>query len=89
MFATPAERLALRASNSSFDPCPFVVRFEKGRRQSELAADDADHAMAISAQWISAGANYVEIFRVLHDGTLNPTIGAHGTLQLEASSTRK
>lgn len=78
MFASASDRLALRASNSSFDPCPFVVRFEKNGRQSEISADDIDHALTLNASWIEKGASYVEIFRVLPDGSLNPTIGAHG-----------
>lgn len=77
MFASAADRIALRASQSSFDPCPFVVQFEKAGRQSELAADDVDHALTLQRSWIDKGADYVEIFRVLHDGTLNPTIGAY------------
>lgn len=81
MFASASDRLALRAGNTSFDPCPFVVRIEKAGRRSELCADDVDHALALSGSWIEKGANYVEVFRVLHDGTLNPTIGAHGALE--------
>lgn len=77
MFASASDRLALRASNSSFDPCPFVVRFEKNGRQSELACDSVDHALEVNKQWIDAGAEYVEIFRVLHDGELNPTLGGY------------
>lgn len=77
MFASAADRIALRASQALFDPCPFVVQFEKAGRQSELAADDVDHALTLQRSWIDKGADYVEIFRVLHDGTLNPTIGAY------------
>lgn len=80
MFASASDRIALRASNSSFDPCPFVVRFEKNGRQSELCADDIDHALTLSGHWVSNGANYVEVFRVLDDGSLNPTIGSVGAL---------
>lgn len=79
MFASNADRLALRNSNASFG-LDFVVRFEKNGRQSELTADDIDHALTLSGQWIASGANYVEIFRVLDDGSLNATIGAHGEL---------
>lgn len=75
-YATDAERKELKA-NSSFDGCAFVVRFEKAGRESELVADDIDHALTLNAQWIASGASYVEIFRVLDDGSLNPTIGAH------------
>lgn len=77
MFASPADRVALRESNLAFDTCPFVVRFVKGERESELVADDIDHALQIQRSWIDKGASYVEIFRVLYDGTLNPTIGAY------------
>ena len=80
MFASVSDRKALLDSNTSFNACAFVVRFEKNGRQSELVADDVDHALALSGEWIKNGANYVEIFRVLSDGTLNPTIGAHGEL---------
>lgn len=76
MFASDADRLALRASSRDF-PLDFVVRFTKNGRDSELTADDCDHALTLQAHWIDRGAEYVEIFRVLHDGTLNPTIGAH------------
>lgn len=76
MFASPSDRLALRNSQLSFG-LDFVVQFEKNGRQSELCADDIDHALTLQKQWIDAGSDYVEIFRVLHDGTLNPTIGAY------------
>lgn len=75
MFASNAERLALR--NTSQPKLTFVVRFTKNGRDSELAAESIGHALAINGQWIKAGAEYVEIFRVLKDGSLNPTIGAH------------
>lgn len=78
MFASVSDRLALRNSNIAFDACPFVVRFEKNGRQSEITADDVDHALTLNKQWIDADANYVEIFRVLSDGTLKATLGAHG-----------
>lgn len=80
MFASNADRLALRNSNASFDACPLVIRFEKNGRQSELCADDVDHALSINAQWIASDANYVETFRVLDDGSLKPTLGAHGAV---------
>lgn len=80
MFASNEDRKALLDSNVAFNACPFVVRFEKAGRQSELVADDIDHALELQASWIDKGANYVEIFRVLHDGSLNPTIRAHGEL---------
>ncbi len=77
-YATSKERFDMIV-NSTFDnPCPFVVRFEKGGRESELIADDIDHALNIQKSWIDKGASYVEIFRVFeYDGSLNPTIGAY------------
>ncbi len=63
-YATNKERFDLIV-NSTFDnPCPFVVRFEKNERQSELVADDIDHALDLQKSWIDKGADYVEIFRV-------------------------
>ena len=76
MFASNSDRLALRASNALFDACPFVVRFTKNGRDSELACDDIDHALAVNAQWVDNGAEYVELFRVLDDGSLKATLGA-------------
>lgn len=75
MFASNADRLA--ALTTSQPKLQFVVRFTKNGRDSELAAESIGHALAINAQWIESGAEYVEIFRVLKDGSLNPTIGAH------------
>lgn len=74
MFASSSDRLSLRAQGHKL---PFVVRFEKNGRESELACDNLSHALAVNAQWVESGAQYVEIFRVLADGELNPTIGAH------------
>lgn len=76
MFASNNDRLALRASNASFDACPFVVRFTKNGRDSEIACDDLEHALAVNAQWIQSGAEYVELFRVNEDGSLKATLGA-------------
>jgi len=76
MFASASDRLAVRASGVKV---PFVVRFVKNGRESELAAESVGHALALNAQWIEAGSEYVEIFRVMLDGSLNPTIGAHRT----------
>lgn len=73
-YASNEERKALNTSDFSLE---YVVRFEKNDRQSELQADDIDHALTLQKQWIDSGASYVEIFRVLHDGELNPTIGAY------------
>lgn len=75
MFASNDDRLALR--NSSDFGLDVVVRFAKDDRESELCADDIDHALTLQKQWIDAGAHYVEIFRVEADGSLAPTIGAY------------
>lgn len=77
MFATNEERFALRTDNDF--GLDFVVRFTKNGRESEIACDDIDHALAVNAQWIERGAEYVELFRVLNDGSLKATIGAHRT----------
>lgn len=79
MAFSSTEELKSYRENTDF-PAHFVVRFEKDGRQSDLAADDIDHALTLSGEWIKNGANYVEVFRLLDDGTLNPTIGAHGAL---------
>lgn len=76
MFASPSDRLLLRNSSPSFG-LDYVVQFIKDGRESELCADDIDHALTLQKQWIDAGSSYVEIFRVLCDGTLNATIGAY------------
>lgn len=56
----------------------FVVQFSTSHvNENELDADSVGHALTLQKAWIDAGASYVEIFRVLHDGTLNPTIGGH------------
>ena len=77
-YASDADRKALIETSIGFNMCPFVVRFEKNERKSELVADNIDHALLLQKQWIDAGASYVEIFRVFeYDGKLNPTIGAY------------
>lgn len=76
MFASIQDRLDLRASNASFDACPFVVRFTKNGRDSEIACDDLEHALEVNAQWIESGSEYVELFRVNEDGSLKSTLGA-------------
>lgn len=76
-FASVSDRLALIEANPAFG-LQFVVRIEKNGRQSEFQADDIDHALELSGAWIkNHEADYVEIFRVLHDGSLNPTIGPY------------
>lgn len=77
-YATNEERKALIETSIGLNMCPFVVRFQKGSRSSELVADDIEHALTLQKQWIDAGASYVEIFRVFeYDGSLNPTIGPY------------
>lgn len=76
-YASVSDRLALIGNSTlGLQNCPFVVRFEKAGRQSELVADDIDHALTLQAHWIERGSDYVEIFRVLPNGEINPTIGA-------------
>lgn len=75
-FATDQERKELKEANDF--GLDFVVRFRKAGRESELCADDIEHALNIQGHWINSGASYVEIFRVLDDGSLNPTIGPYG-----------
>lgn len=77
-YATDAERKQLIESSIAFNACSFVVRFKKRERESELIADDIEHALTLQKHWIDRGAEYVEIFRVFeHDGKLNPTIGPY------------
>jgi len=74
-FASPAERLAFNNTSFTLD---FVVQVRKGERESEFVADDLDHALTLSGQWLNVhNAEYVEIFRVNEDGTLIATIGAN------------
>lgn len=76
-FATASERLALIASNSTFNACPFVVRVRTVRGESELACDDFEHAFDTAHDWKRRGAEYVEMFRVSEcDGSLFGGIGA-------------
>lgn len=83
-FATDQERLELREADSTFG-LDFVVRFSTSRGDSELTAESIDHALEIQHEWIKRGAHYVEIFRVLHDGSLNPTIGPYDPDQMRDS----
>lgn len=75
-YATDTERLELVNANLAFG-LQFVVRVEKTGRQSELPADDVDHALALSGAWLTAhGADYVEVFRVdQNTGALIATLG--------------
>lgn len=76
-FASSSDRIALRASiEASGFVLDYVIRVRKGEREDEIACDDIDHALTLSGHWLKTmGASYVEIFRVLHDGSLNPTLG--------------
>jgi hypothetical protein len=76
-FATDSERFALIQDSVSFG-LPFVVRIRKGERESELTADDFEHAYDLAMSWKHThGAEYVEILRVCeHDGSLYGGIGA-------------
>ena len=76
-FASCSDRLKLRAATeSSGFTLDYVIRVGNGHREDEIVCDDIDHALTLSAHWINVmQADYVEIFRVLHDGTLNPTLG--------------
>lgn len=77
-YATDAERKEVVDSVCDFNACPFVVRFAKGERESELIADDIDHALTLQKTWIDLGSHYVEIFRVNEtDGSLITTIGPY------------
>lgn len=76
-YATNEDRQLLKASVVAFDACPFVVRVEKNDRQSEIVADDVDHALSIQKSWIDNDASYIEIFRVADDGSIKATIGAY------------
>ena len=56
----------------------FVVQFSTSHiNENEIDADSVGHALTLQKSWIDKGASYVEIFRVLRDGTLNPTIGGY------------
>lgn len=74
MFATNEERFALKNANDF--GLDFVVRIRVGERESEIACDDLEHALDTNGAWVNQlGADYVEIFRVLDDGSLKPTLG--------------
>lgn len=76
-YATPSERVQLRAdSEAAGFPYVYTLLIEKDGRQSEFPCDDIGDALDLSDAWFKDhGAEYVEIFRVLDDGTLNPTRG--------------
>ena len=74
-FATNAQRLLL--IKHSIYPPEFSVQIEaRNGSELELTADDIDHALAMSGDWLKRGARWVEVFRVNpHDGSLIPTLG--------------
>lgn len=75
-YATNDERYELIQSNTSFNPCPFVVRFKTKMGESEIACDDFEHAFDTAQSWREKGASYVEMFRVNPcDGSLYGGIG--------------
>jgi len=71
-YATNEERKALKDMTANgIDNLPFVVRFKKGERENELQAEDFDHAFNLYSTWYKdPDVEYVEVFRVLHDGSL-------------------
>lgn len=77
-FASPSERLALRASvEASGFVLDVVLQVRKNGRESEIACDDIEHALMLSNEWATTHcAEYVEIWRVRNDGELASTIGA-------------
>ena len=80
-YATNEERLAL--AHSGDFPCLMTVQIiARDNRHVELAADDIDHALAISADWLRRGALRAEVMRVdPATGEAKPTIGAAWALE--------
>jgi len=74
-FATSAQRLLL--IKGCAQPLEFSVQIEaRNGVELELSADDVDHALAMSGDWLRRGARWVEVFRVdPQTGDLIPTIG--------------
>jgi hypothetical protein len=74
-FATDAQRLLL--IKGCPQPLEFTVQIvTRTGAEIELSADDIDHALAISGDWLKRGALVVEVFRVdPQTGALRPTIG--------------
>lgn len=75
-FASSSDRRSLR----EIQACDFSVQLITRRGvEIELAADNIDHALDLQHAWITRhDAKVAEIFRILPDGTLNPTIGSVG-----------
>lgn len=74
-FLTDQERYELLNSSMKDYLSVYTVQFRKNGRESELVCDDLDHALDVANEWTNNNSEYVEIFRVLFDGSLNPTIG--------------
>lgn len=72
-FATIEERKKIKEEFG----IPYTIQFRKNGRESEIQADDVGHALDLYYECINKGSQYVEIFRILHDGTTNPTIGGY------------
>ena len=74
MFASVEDRLTLRSGATA---CDFTVQIvTKDGNEIEIAADDSDHALTICTHWMEVfKAERCEIFRILYDGSINPTIG--------------
>lgn len=74
-FATDAQRLLL--IKGCPQPLAFTVQIvTRTGAEIELSADDIDHALAMSGDWLKRGARMVEVFRVdQQTGGLIPTIG--------------
>jgi hypothetical protein len=69
-FATDTERLLVLESYGKKFSVQVVTR--EGN-EFELSADDIGHAVDLRDAWTGThGAQSAEIFRVLHDGSLNP-----------------
>lgn len=74
-FASSLDRLAL-ANQGDFPSLLAVQIVTRDGREIELAADDVDHALSMSGDWLKRGARSVEVFRVnREDGSLIPTLG--------------
>lgn len=78
-FATNEERKAVCRDVTFTSDFVVRVRSQNGV-ESEIVAVDFDHALDLNSNWSNVHkAPYVEIFRVLDDGSINPTIGPCGT----------
>lgn len=75
-FASNTERRAL-ANAGEFPSLLTVQIVTRTGAEVEIAADDIDHALAISGEWLrNRGAKRTEVFRVDPEtGGLIPTIG--------------